>query len=57
MGLEEKSDAGLNIEDLVSILEGHIEDRYQVSDFNPTSHGFNDDSGSLTDLFCACFSV
>lgn len=30
MGLEEKSEAGLDIEDLVNIYKGHIEDRYQV---------------------------
>lgn len=57
MGLEEKSDAGVDIEDLVNIFEGHVEDRYQVSDFNPTSHVFHDDCGSLIDLLCACFSV
>lgn len=30
MGLEEKADAGLDIEDLVSIYKGHVKDRYQV---------------------------
>ncbi len=30
MGLEEKADAGLDIEDLVNIYKGHVKDRYQV---------------------------
>lgn len=30
MGLEEKPDSGLDIEDLVNIYKGHIKDRYQV---------------------------
>ncbi|XP_050951348.1 interferon-induced protein 44-like isoform X1 [Labeo rohita] len=34
MGLEEQSGAGLDIEDISSILQGHIPDRYK---FNPTS--------------------
>lgn len=35
MGLEEKDDAGLDIEDLVNIYKGHIKDRYQFSPSNP----------------------
>ncbi|KAK9967594.1 hypothetical protein ABG768_001981 [Culter alburnus] len=34
MGLEEQSGAGLDIEDINSILRGHVPDRYK---FNPTS--------------------
>ncbi|XP_073700479.1 interferon-induced protein 44-like [Garra rufa] len=34
MGLEEQSGAGLNIEDISSILQGHVPDRYK---FNPTA--------------------
>lgn len=30
MGLEERADDGLDIEDLVNIYEGHVKDRYQV---------------------------
>lgn len=30
MGLEENADAGLNVDDIVSIFKGHIKDRYQV---------------------------
>lgn len=30
MGLEEKSGAGLDIEDISSILQGHVPDRYKV---------------------------
>ncbi|KAK2906927.1 hypothetical protein Q8A67_005912 [Cirrhinus molitorella] len=33
MGLEEQSGAGLDIEDISSILQGHVPDRYE---FNPT---------------------
>ncbi|KAI3367551.1 hypothetical protein L3Q82_026409, partial [Scortum barcoo] len=35
MGLEEKADAGLDIEDLVNIYKGHIKDRYQFSPSAP----------------------
>lgn len=35
MGLEEKADAGLDIEDLVNICKGHIKDRYQFSPSTP----------------------
>lgn len=31
MGLEEQSGAGLDIEDISSILQGHVPDRYKVS--------------------------
>ncbi|RXN20413.1 interferon-induced 44-like protein [Labeo rohita] len=34
MGLEEQSGAGLDIEDISSILQGHVPDRYK---FNPTA--------------------
>lgn len=34
MGLEEKADAGLDMEDLVSVYKGHVKDRYQVSYLN-----------------------
>ncbi|XP_073700376.1 interferon-induced protein 44-like [Garra rufa] len=34
MGLEEQSGAGLDIEDISSILQGHVSDRYK---FNPTA--------------------
>ncbi|XP_076013606.1 interferon-induced protein 44-like [Genypterus blacodes] len=35
MGLEDKADAGLDIEDLVSIYRGHMQDRYQFSPSAP----------------------
>ncbi|XP_037551046.1 interferon-induced protein 44-like [Nematolebias whitei] len=35
MGLEENADAGLNIDDIVSIFKGHIKDRYQFSTSSP----------------------
>lgn len=53
MGLEENADAGLDIEDLVSIYKGHIKDRYQVSYLHL----------HITDLvvrmlgICACFII
>jgi len=31
MGLEEQSGAGLDIDDISSILQGHVPDRYKVS--------------------------
>lgn len=57
MGLEEMTSAGLDIEDLVNIFGGHMEDRYQVSYLNPTNHIFHVDYGSFIDLLCAFFSV
>ncbi|KAM7403360.1 hypothetical protein PAMA_004013 [Pampus argenteus] len=35
MGLEEKADAGLDIEDIVNIYKGHIKERYQFSPCTP----------------------
>ncbi|XP_036927981.1 interferon-induced protein 44-like [Acanthopagrus latus] len=35
MGLEEKPDSGLDIEDLVNIYKGHVKDRYQFSPSAP----------------------
>lgn len=34
MGLEETKGAGLDIDDLGSILKGHLPDRYQVLHYN-----------------------
>lgn len=30
MGLEDKADAGLDLDDLANICKGHVQDRYQV---------------------------
>ncbi|XP_051549956.1 interferon-induced protein 44-like isoform X2 [Myxocyprinus asiaticus] len=38
MGLEEQSGAGLDIEDISSILQGHIPDRYKFNPFAPFQH-------------------
>ncbi|KAF7659877.1 hypothetical protein LDENG_00291680 [Lucifuga dentata] len=35
MGLEENADAGLDLEDLVNICKGHMQDRYQFSPSAP----------------------
>lgn len=32
MGLEEMAETGLDIEDLINIYQGHVKDRYQVSE-------------------------
>nr|XP_040056344.1 interferon-induced protein 44-like [Gasterosteus aculeatus aculeatus]XP_040056345.1 interferon-induced protein 44-like [Gasterosteus aculeatus aculeatus] len=43
MGLEENADTGVNIEDLLNILRGHIKDRYQLNPLTPLqvdSRGF-----------------
>lgn len=42
MGLEEKADAGLDIEDLVTIYKGHIKDRYQVFTFTACPFEFSE---------------
>ncbi len=52
MGLEEKADAGLDIEDLVNIYKGHIKDRYQVSYLANYLHIHVID---LVLRLCACF--
>ncbi|XP_029900061.1 interferon-induced protein 44-like [Myripristis murdjan] len=39
MGLEDNPDSGVNIEDLVSIYKGHIQDRYQFSSSAPLQPG------------------
>ncbi|KAK1896618.1 Interferon-induced protein 44-like [Dissostichus eleginoides] len=44
MGLEESTGAGLDIEDISSILKGHLPDRYQ---FNPSASLDSDSSGYL----------
>uniref|UniRef100_A0A671P7G8 TLDc domain-containing protein n=1 Tax=Sinocyclocheilus anshuiensis TaxID=1608454 RepID=A0A671P7G8_9TELE len=38
MGLEEQSGAGLDIEDISSILQGHIPDRYKFNPMAPFQH-------------------
>nr|XP_020670925.1 interferon-induced protein 44-like [Pogona vitticeps] len=60
MGLEEKQGAGLNIEEVGNLLQGHIPDRYQ---FNPTIAMQSDSLGyvkcpSLKDqIHCAVFVI
>lgn len=39
MGLEGEADAGLDIEDLVSLYKGHVKDRYQFSTAAPLAVG------------------
>ncbi|XP_029441958.1 interferon-induced protein 44-like [Rhinatrema bivittatum] len=60
MGLEEKTEAGLDVDDIPKILEGHIPDRYQ---FNPTISIQSDSPGyinspSLKDkIHCVLFVI
>uniref|UniRef100_A0A3B5ASR6 Interferon-induced protein 44-like n=1 Tax=Stegastes partitus TaxID=144197 RepID=A0A3B5ASR6_9TELE len=60
MGLEENPDAGLDVEDFVSICKGHIKDRYQFSTSGPLvadAPGYRK-SASLSDkIHCVVYVV
>ncbi|KAM9761668.1 interferon-induced protein 44-like [Menidia menidia] len=58
MGLEEGKGAGLDIEDISSILKGHLLDRYQ---FNPSAplqsevHGYRKNPGLKDKIHCVAY--
>uniref|UniRef100_A0A3Q4I0X8 G domain-containing protein n=1 Tax=Neolamprologus brichardi TaxID=32507 RepID=A0A3Q4I0X8_NEOBR len=60
MGLEESKGAGLDIDDLSSILKGHLPDRYQ---FNPSaplhseSHGYRTSPGLKDKIHCVAYVI
>ncbi|XP_041646398.1 interferon-induced protein 44-like [Cheilinus undulatus] len=60
MGLEENTGAGLNVDDIFTILKGHLPDRYQ---FNPTaplqmdSHGYRESSRLEDKIHCVAYVV
>ncbi|XP_070816552.1 interferon-induced protein 44-like [Chaetodon trifascialis] len=60
MGLEESTGAGLDVDDIVSILKGHLADRYQ---FNPSAplhseaHGYNKSSGLKDKIHCVAYVI
>ncbi|XP_076580974.1 interferon-induced protein 44-like [Chaetodon auriga] len=60
MGLEESTGAGLDVDDVVSILKGHLPDRYQ---FNPSAplhseaHGYRKSSGLKDKIHCVAYVV
>nr|XP_046246600.1 interferon-induced protein 44-like [Scatophagus argus]XP_046246601.1 interferon-induced protein 44-like [Scatophagus argus] len=60
MGLEESTGAGLHDDDIVSIIKGHLPDRYQ---FNPSaplhseSHGYRESAGLGDKIHCVAYVV
>ncbi|GAA6235325.1 interferon-induced protein 44-like [Lates japonicus] len=60
MGLEESTGAGLDIDDISSILKGHLPDRYQ---FNPSaplhseSHGYHKSPGIKDKVHCVAYVI
>ncbi|XP_070816550.1 interferon-induced protein 44-like [Chaetodon trifascialis] len=60
MGLEESTGAGLNIDDISSILSGHLPDRYQ---FNPSAplhadaHGYRKSSSLKDKIHCVAYVI
>lgn len=60
MGLEEPADAGLDIDDLLSIFKGHIQDRYQFSPSNPLmadSPGFRHKVTLSDKIHCVAYVI
>ncbi|KAM9357723.1 interferon-induced protein 44-like [Symphorus nematophorus] len=60
MGLEESTGTGLDIDDISSILKGHLPDRYQ---FNPSAplnsevHGYRGSPGLKDKIHCVAYVV
>ncbi|XP_051233348.1 interferon-induced protein 44-like isoform X1 [Dicentrarchus labrax] len=60
MGLEESTGAGLDIDDISSILKGHLPDRYQ---FNPSAplhseaHGYRKSAGTKDKIHCVAYII
>ncbi|XP_041790856.1 interferon-induced protein 44-like [Chelmon rostratus] len=60
MGLEESTGVGLNIDDISSILNGHLPDRYR---FNPSAplnsdtHGYRKSPGLKDQIHCVAYVV
>uniref|UniRef100_A0A4W6CLE9 TLDc domain-containing protein n=1 Tax=Lates calcarifer TaxID=8187 RepID=A0A4W6CLE9_LATCA len=60
MGLEESTGAGLDIDDIISILKGHLPDRYQ---FNPSAplhseaHGYHKSPGIKDKVHCVAYVI
>ncbi|XP_034533963.1 interferon-induced protein 44-like [Notolabrus celidotus] len=60
MGLEESTGAGLNLDDINSIVKGHLPDRYQ---FNPSAplnveaHGYQEHPGFKDKIHCVAYVI
>ncbi|XP_033181046.1 interferon-induced protein 44-like isoform X2 [Mastacembelus armatus] len=60
MGLEENTGAGLNVDDIISIVKGHIPDSYQ---FNPTAplhseaYGYNKSPELKDKIHCVVYVI
>ncbi|XP_030288035.1 interferon-induced protein 44-like isoform X2 [Sparus aurata] len=60
MGLEEGTGAGLDVDDVISILKGHLPNRYQ---FNPSaplhseSHGYRGTPGVKDKIHCVAYVI
>ncbi|XP_026173939.1 interferon-induced protein 44-like [Mastacembelus armatus] len=60
MGLEENTDAGVDMDDLINICKGHIKDRYQFSPSAPlleNGPGFNKDVTVNDKIHCVVYVV
>ncbi|XP_007560572.2 interferon-induced protein 44-like [Poecilia formosa] len=58
MGLEDSKGAGLDVEDISSILEGHMPDRYQFNSsapLHPESHGYRKSPDLKDKIHCLTF--
>ncbi|XP_044056384.1 interferon-induced protein 44-like isoform X1 [Siniperca chuatsi] len=60
MGLEENTGAGLDVDDIISILKGHLPDTYQ---FNPSAplhseaHGYRTSPGLKDKIHCVAYVI
>ncbi|XP_005940643.1 interferon-induced protein 44-like isoform X4 [Haplochromis burtoni] len=60
MGLEETKGAGLDIDDLSSILKGHLPDRYQFNPsapLHPEAHGYRTSPGLKDKIHCVAYVI
>ncbi|XP_056281923.1 interferon-induced protein 44-like [Pseudoliparis swirei] len=60
MGLEENTEAGLDVEDLVHIFKGHVKDRYQLNPLTPIHQdtpGFKERTTLSDAIHCVVYVV
>ncbi|XP_006808417.1 interferon-induced protein 44-like [Neolamprologus brichardi] len=60
MGLEETKGAGLDIDDLSSILNGHLPERYQFNPsapLHPEAHGYRTSPGLKDKIHCVAYVI
>ncbi|XP_074524451.1 interferon-induced protein 44-like isoform X4 [Halichoeres trimaculatus] len=60
MGLEESTGAGLNVDDITSIVRGHLPDRYQFNPsapFNLEAYGYQESPGLGDKIHCVVYVI